>query len=352
MTAVPARVLEGHPGAPLVAVATPPIESLAFSDRRQIKEALARELHDQLAQNMTSLIVQTEVFARDQKDRPDVVAELAFVQASLREMLNNLRQILYDLRDQPGLAKGLVPAIREGLISSYEKRTGAKVTLWVSRAWPASLPPDTSIHIFRIVQEALNNAFRHGAATKAHVALRFASKDLISITISDNGRGIPWGDEDKPIGMGLLGMQERASILGGALTIRSRPRGGTTITARLKKEALAWPPKRASEPSAIASSIMAVLSGERVMAGAVAKRVLDMLTGASTPKQFYDGLTAREVEILKLTAAGQANKQIAYTLKISEKTVRNHISHIYEKLGIYDREQAVLYAVRKALVEL
>jgi DNA-binding NarL/FixJ family response regulator len=107
-----------------------------------------------------------------------------------------------------------------------------------------------------------------------------------------------------------------------------------------------------AEPSAISSSIMAVLSGERVMAGAVANRVLDMLTGASTPKEFYDGLTAREVEILKLMAVGKPNKQIAFSLKISEKTVRNHISHIYEKLQIYDRAQAVLYAVRKALVEL
>lgn len=107
-----------------------------------------------------------------------------------------------------------------------------------------------------------------------------------------------------------------------------------------------------AQPSAIASSIMAVLSGDRVMAGPVANRVLDMLTGASTPKEFYDGLTSREVEILKLMASGKPNKQIAFTLKISEKTVRNHISHIYEKLQIYDRAQAVLYAVRKALVEL
>jgi len=107
-----------------------------------------------------------------------------------------------------------------------------------------------------------------------------------------------------------------------------------------------------AEPAAISSSIMTVLSGERVMAGAVANRVLDMLTGASTPKEFYDGLTAREVEILKLMAMGRANKQIAFTLKISEKTVRNHISHIYEKLQIYDRAQAVIYAVRKSLIEL
>ena len=107
-----------------------------------------------------------------------------------------------------------------------------------------------------------------------------------------------------------------------------------------------------SEATAIVSSILAVVAGERVMASAVANRVLEMLTGATTPKEFYDGLTAREVEILKMLATGMANKQIAYKLKISEKTVRNHVSNMYEKLGIYDRAQAVLYAVRKGLVEI
>jgi DNA-binding NarL/FixJ family response regulator len=107
-----------------------------------------------------------------------------------------------------------------------------------------------------------------------------------------------------------------------------------------------------SQAGAIVSSILAVVAGERVMASAVANRVLEMLTGATTPKEFYDGLTAREVEILRMLATGMANKQIAYKLKISEKTVRNHVSNMYEKLHIYDRAQAVLYAVRKGLVEI
>jgi DNA-binding NarL/FixJ family response regulator len=107
-----------------------------------------------------------------------------------------------------------------------------------------------------------------------------------------------------------------------------------------------------SRVESIVASILAVMSGERVMASAVANRVIDMLSGTSTPKEFYDGLTAREVEILKLIAIGQANKQIARRLDISEKTVRNHVSNMYAKLQIYDRSQAVLYAVRKGLVEL
>jgi DNA-binding NarL/FixJ family response regulator len=107
-----------------------------------------------------------------------------------------------------------------------------------------------------------------------------------------------------------------------------------------------------STPEAVVSSILAVHEGERVMAGAVANRVLEMISGNSTPKEFYDGLTARETEILRLIATGALNKQIAFRLGISEKTVRNHVSNMYEKLHIYDRSQAVLYAARKGLVEL
>jgi DNA-binding NarL/FixJ family response regulator len=125
----------------------------------------------------------------------------------------------------------------------------------------------------------------------------------------------------------------------------------TSIIQALKAGAAGYVLKD-SQAEAIVSSILAVMSGERVMASAVAQRVLDMLTGSTTPKEFYDGLTAREVEILKLLASGMANKQIAYKLGISEKTVRNHVSNMYEKLQIFDRAQAVLYAVRKGLIEL
>ncbi len=102
----------------------------------------------------------------------------------------------------------------------------------------------------------------------------------------------------------------------------------------------------------VVSSILAVISGERVMASAVVNRVVEMLSGNSTPKEFYDGLTGREIEILKLIAIGQANAQIARRLDISDKTVRNHVSNMYEKLHIYDRSQVVLYGVRKGLVEV
>ena len=107
-----------------------------------------------------------------------------------------------------------------------------------------------------------------------------------------------------------------------------------------------------SQAYAIVSSILAVAAGEHVMSGAVASRVLEMLIRTTTPQELFDGLSRREIEILTMVAGGMPNKQIAYQLKISEKTVRNHVSNMYEKLQIHDRSQAVLYAVRKGLVEV
>ncbi len=105
-----------------------------------------------------------------------------------------------------------------------------------------------------------------------------------------------------------------------------------------------------TDAGTIVNSMLATLGGARVMSGSIADRLLGMLS--SKPKESYDGLTAREVEILKLVAIGMANKQIAYRLKISEKTVRNHISNMYEKLGIQGRSHAVIYAAKKGLIEL
>jgi DNA-binding NarL/FixJ family response regulator len=105
-----------------------------------------------------------------------------------------------------------------------------------------------------------------------------------------------------------------------------------------------------SQPAAIVAAMLSVLSGERVMTQSVADQFLNLMSGTSQ-KQRYDGLTRREVEILRLLGQGLTNKSIAFRLKISEKTVRNHISNFYSKLGIGDRSQAVLYAVRRGLVE-
>lgn len=104
-----------------------------------------------------------------------------------------------------------------------------------------------------------------------------------------------------------------------------------------------------AKPEAIVSAVLAILSGTRVMTQSVVEEFLNLMGGSR--KQRADGMTPREVEILRLLGQGLTNKQIAYRLEISAKTVRNHIGNLYSKLGVGDRSQAVLYAVRKGLVE-
>jgi signal transduction histidine kinase len=215
------------------------------SDSDLIKKELARELHDQVAQNLTALLMQTQVFVGGQQDRRDVVDELTFVQSSVREVLNNVRQLLFDLRGKPGHADDLIQALKEGLLPTFRRRTGLKVSLWSSRSWPVALPPETCIHIYRIVQEALTNAHKHSGAKTVQVALKVTSNERFVISIRDDGRGLPCLHDERPTGMGILGMSERASLLGGTLMIRSRPLGGTAVTASIPKEAMHWSPKRA-----------------------------------------------------------------------------------------------------------
>lgn len=239
MSTIPIEA-EARPEAQVIQL--PRSEQGMQAERERITNELARELHDQVAQSLTGLLVQTEVFMREQQSHPEVIDQLAFVKTTVREVLNNVRQILCDLRGEPGLANNLVPALTGGLFSVCQSRMGMKVTLWVSRSWPVSLPPETSIHIYRIIQEALTNAHKHGGAASAHVALK-ASAERLVVSIRDDGRGIAWLDEQKPIGMGLVGMRERAALCGGVLIIRSRPLAGTTITVSIPREALRWSPK-------------------------------------------------------------------------------------------------------------
>lgn len=106
-----------------------------------------------------------------------------------------------------------------------------------------------------------------------------------------------------------------------------------------------------ASPAALISGVMAVAAGEQVIEPGVARHVADMLSKQSQDRRgCYDGLTARELQMLAMIARGFVAKEIAHTLHISEKTVRNHVSNIYRKLDIYDRSQAVLYAIKKGLI--
>lgn len=106
-----------------------------------------------------------------------------------------------------------------------------------------------------------------------------------------------------------------------------------------------------ASPDALISGVITVAAGQRVMEPSVAHRVVELLNKQSSERsRIYDGLTQRELQMVSMIARGLVAKEIGHELHISEKTVRNHISNIYRKLGIFDRAQAVLYAIKKGLV--
>ena len=108
-----------------------------------------------------------------------------------------------------------------------------------------------------------------------------------------------------------------------------------------------------ADPDTMLRAIRAVAHGESLLGSTVAQKVMrqfSALPGKQAP--LVDDLTPREIEVLKLIAEGRSNSEIAEELIISEKTVKNHINNIFSKLHIYDRSQAILYAIRKGLVKV
>ncbi len=108
-----------------------------------------------------------------------------------------------------------------------------------------------------------------------------------------------------------------------------------------------------ADPETMLRAIRAVAHGESLLGPTIAQKALRQfaaLPGKQTP--LVDDLTPREQEVLRLIAEGRSNKEIAAALCLSEKTVKNHINNIFSKLHVYDRTQAMLYAIRKGLVKI
>jgi DNA-binding NarL/FixJ family response regulator len=108
-----------------------------------------------------------------------------------------------------------------------------------------------------------------------------------------------------------------------------------------------------ADPETMLRAIRAVAHGESLLGPTIAQKVMRqfaVLPGKQDP--LVDELTPRELEVLMLIAQGLSNKEIAGELSISEKTVKNHINNIFSKLHLYDRSQAMLYAIRKGLVKV
>jgi two-component system sensor histidine kinase UhpB len=207
------------------------------TDSAEIRRMLARELHDRVAQTLTSMLIELENFKVDQIGNQSVLREVDVLQESTRDVLNNLRHVLYDLRGHASTEEGFVESVR-ALLARFQEKTHVKAILSISPAWPPSLPSAAALNLLRIIEESLTNVRLHSGARLVEVALGPAAGGQFAVEIRDDGRGAESGAGHRAPGLGTLGMRERALILGGRLEVETADRGGTTVRVILAKEQL------------------------------------------------------------------------------------------------------------------
>ena len=196
----------------------------------QERSLIANELHDSLAQTLASLRFQVRVL--DETLQPTAefqsIRGIEQVENSLDEAYSDLRELIAHCRT-PIDKQGLIPAV-EKLISRMRKDSGTHILL--QKEWDHSdLPPNLEMHIFRIVQEAMNNIRKHSNAKNVRLMFRCDENGHHRILIENDGRGFETPNESDHPGkhVGLSIMSERANYLGGELRVESEPDEGTRI---------------------------------------------------------------------------------------------------------------------------
>jgi two-component system, NarL family, sensor histidine kinase DevS len=190
------------------------------------RHRLARELHDETGQALTSILLKL----KSVEDVSDP-ARLAEATSELREIvvatLQDVRRLAVELRPKALDDFGLVPAI-ERLVGTFREQTGIEVDL-ESRLGSDRLPREIETTLYRITQEALTNVVKHAQAK--HVSIVLTRRDgSVAAVIEDDGRGITEAGGD---GLGLLGMRERIALADGRLEVESSPGSGTTLSVEV-----------------------------------------------------------------------------------------------------------------------
>ena len=210
--------------------------ALAASNlREQEKRRVARELHDELGQALTALKIDVGWLRAGLAETPGVKDKLAAMQLLIDGTVAATRRISSDLRplvlDDLGLA-----AAADWLVQNFTTRTGIACELAVSRDLELAEPHATTI--FRILQESLTNIAKHAQASRVEVTLQ-RSEHEVTLTVSDDGVGFEVDAPRKPASYGLLGVRERAMLLGSEVVIESAPGRGTLVEVCLPLEAAA-----------------------------------------------------------------------------------------------------------------
>jgi two-component system sensor histidine kinase DegS len=191
---------------------------------------IARELHDDTIQALVVLSRQLDEIATSGNGMPpDKMVELENLRQETNNIMAGIRRLSQDLRPPTLDRLGLLPAL-EWLADDVKKHSGLTVKLSIKGS-ERRLHAETELLLFRIVQEALRNVWRHAEATEAKIHVEISNK--IKITIKDNGIGfnVPdtIGDLAKDGRLGLVGMHERIQLIGGTLKMTSKPQKGTTL---------------------------------------------------------------------------------------------------------------------------
>jgi two-component system, NarL family, sensor kinase len=201
-----------------------------------VRQWLARELHDSVAQLLTGMVIEIEQVKAEQTGRRSAVEALDSLQASTRKVLANVRQTMLTLRGEPTQGPNLDEWL-QALLDRFHAETGIETRFLGAESWPSPLSTYASINVCRIVEEALHNVRLHSGAQLVLVNL---SRDdgVARLYIRDDGGGRKESDGSAWRGLGTLGMKERAMLLGGELRVESAFGDGTAIEVRLPVENL------------------------------------------------------------------------------------------------------------------
>jgi signal transduction histidine kinase len=191
---------------------------------------ISRELHDEFGQILTAV---GAMLGRAGKQDSSLRSDLREVQEIVQSTLNNVRSLSQALHpvilDEAGLEKTI-----EWYIPTMERQTGIVIS-YEKSGEPFKVNGTAAIHIYRVLQEGLNNIARHAGTRQAWVRLRFLDR-AVELEIEDHGRGLMTQSTKPAKGIGLVAMRERAELLGGSLDFLRPREGGTLIILRVPKE--------------------------------------------------------------------------------------------------------------------
>jgi PAS domain S-box-containing protein len=197
--------------------------------QEQERKRIARELHDDVGQRLAMLSVELEQLHLATPELPEIRRRLGELQRQSREITTDVQTLSHELHSTRLDYLGPVAAMKALCRDIGEQ---AKVEIdFTSEDMPAALPPDTALCLFRVLQEALRNSVKHSEGEHIEVRL-WGTPDEIHLTVSDQGVGFDTGVAREGRGLGLVSMEERLKLLGGAFSIESQPGRGTTIHAR------------------------------------------------------------------------------------------------------------------------